>query len=53
MVGVLSVYDDGTCKVNGYCKCANGGIATLCEKGEGAYRVIKRVSDNIVKVVLK
>ena len=50
MLGVLSVYDDGTCKVNGYCKCADGGIATVSETG---YRVIKRVTDNIVKVVLK
>ena len=53
MLGVLSVRDDGTCQVNGYCKCIDGGIATACEKGEGAYRVIKRVTDNIVKVVLK
>ena len=53
MVGVLSVYDDGTCQVNGYCKSTDGGIATACEKEIGAYRVIKRVTDNIVKVVLK
>ena len=53
MLGVLSVRDDGTCQVNGYCKCIDGGIATACEKGEGAYRVIKRVTSNIVKVVLK
>ena len=53
MLGVLSVRNDGTCQVNGYCKCTDGGIATACEKGEGAYRVIKIVSDNIVKVVLK
>lgn len=53
MLGVLSVRDDGTCQVNGYCKCTDGGIATACEKEIGAYRVIKRVTDNIVKVVLK
>ena len=53
LVGVLSVYDDGTCKVNGYCKCKNNGIATVAEKGADTYRVIKRVTDNIVKVVLK
>lgn len=53
LVGVLSVYDDGTCQVNGYCKCKNNGIATAVEKGVDTYRVIKRVSDNIVKVVLK
>jgi hypothetical protein len=50
MVGVLSVRDDGTCKVNGYCKVAEGGIATKATSG---YRVIKRVNDHIVKVVLK
>lgn len=53
LVGVLSVYDDGTCQVNGYCKCKNNGIATAAEKGADTYRVIKRVTDNIVKVVLK
>lgn len=53
MLGVLSVHDDGTCKVNGYCKCSDNGIATACEKGTDTYRVIKRVSDNVVKVVLK
>ena len=50
MLGVLSVRDDGTCEVNGYCKCGNDGIATKAEEG---YRVIKRVNDNIVKVILK
>ena len=53
LLGILSVYDDGTCKVNGYCKCKNNGIATASEKGADTYRVIKRVTDNIVKVVLK
>ncbi len=50
MLGVLSVRDDGTCKVNGYCKVAEGGIATTSETG---YRVIKRVSDNVVKVIFR
>lgn len=50
MMGVLSVKDDGTCQVNGYCKVAEGGIATASENG---YRVIKRVNDNIVKVVFR
>ena len=53
MMGVLSVYDDGTCQVNGYCKCTKNGIATAAEKGEESYRVIARVTDNIVKVVFK
>ncbi len=47
MLGILSVYDDGTCKVNGYCKCNKDGIATKSDTG---YRVIARVSDNIIKV---
>lgn len=50
MIGVLSVRDDGTCKVNGYCKVTDGGIATASEKG---YRVVKRVNDNIVKIVFR
>ena len=55
MLGVLSVRDDGTCKVNGFCKVANGGIATSANKyisGE-TYRVIERVTDNVVKVVFR
>lgn len=50
MLGVLSVRDDGTCEVNGFCKVTNGGIATASDNG---YRVIKRVNDNIVKVVFR
>ena len=50
MLGVLSVYDDGTCKVNGFCKCSDSGIATASESG---YRVIKRIKDNIVKIIFK
>jgi hypothetical protein len=50
MMGVLSVRDDGTCKVNGYCKVAEGGIATAAETG---YRVIKRVNDHIIKVIFR
>lgn len=50
MMGVLAVRDDGTCQVNGYCKVAEGGIATASESG---YRIIKRINENIVKVVFK
>lgn len=50
MMGVLSVRDDGTCEVNGYCKVAEGGIATASETG---YRVIKRINDNIVEVIFR
>lgn len=50
MLGVLSVRDDGSCKVNGFCKLADGGIATASDTG---YRVVKRVTDNIVEVIFK
>ena len=50
MLGVLSVRDDGSCKVNGFCKLADGGIATASDTG---YRVVKRVADNIVEVIFK
>jgi hypothetical protein len=54
MVGVLAVRDDGTCQVNGYCKVAAGGIATAAsERTLDTYRVIERVNDHIVKVILK
>jgi hypothetical protein len=50
MLGVLAVYDDGTCEVNGFCKCNDNAIAT---KSDSGYRVIERVTDNIVRIVLK
>lgn len=54
MVGVLPVRDDGTCEVGKFCKCADGGIATLAtERGFDTYMVIERVSENIVSVILK
>lgn len=54
MLGVLPVRDDGTCEVGKFCKCADGGIATLAtERGFDTYMVIDRVSENIVSVVLK
>ncbi len=61
MLGVLAVYDDRSCQVNGFCKVAAGGIATAAD-GEYAlsegkivknYRVIERVTDNIIKVVFR
>jgi len=61
MLGVLAVYDDGSCQVNGYCKVADSGIATVAEGEymlvEGkilrGYRVIERVTDNIIKVIFR
>ena len=52
MIGVLSVRDDGTCQRNGYCKVADGGIATHSEEMTNM-RVLSRVSDTIIRVLLK
>lgn len=52
MLGVLAVYDDGTCQVNGFCKCAQNGTATATDDTNG-YRVIKRVSENIVNIIFR
>ena len=54
MLGVLSVDQDGTCEVNGYACCNKDGIATKCNRTDpGAYRVIAKISDSIIKVILK
>lgn len=54
MLGVLSVIQDGTCEVNGYCCCNKDGIATACDKNaENAYRVIKKISNQVVRVVFR
>lgn len=54
MVGVLSVRDDGTCKINEFCKCGKDGVATLADqRGFDTYRVIKRINDHVVKIILK
>ena len=48
LCGVINTRDDGTCEVNGFCKCGDGGIATKSEKG---YRVLERVNDNVIKIL--
>ena len=58
MTGVLPIRDDGTCVIGGYCKCDKNGIATFASNTElhinkFIYRVIERVNENIIKVVLK
>ena len=50
MMGKLLVRDDGTCVVNGYCRPSDSGAATSSSEG---YRVLKRVSDNIIQVLFK
>lgn len=61
MLGVLAVRDDGSCQPGGCCKAAEGGIATAAgaelEIIDGkivkGYRVMERVTDNIVKIVFR
>ena len=50
MMGKLYVRDDGTCQVNGFAKPING-VATASTSGN--MRVIERVSDNVIRVVIK
>ena len=52
MVGKLFLRDDGTCQVNGYVKPADGGIGTAAD-GKTNIRVLKRVNENIIQVLLK
>ena len=49
LIGKLVVVDDGTCTVNGYCMPKNG-IATKSETG---YRVMKRLDDTHISIILK
>ena len=58
LLGVLSVRDDGTCEVDGFCKVAEGGTATYADWSEGSYqhpvyRVVNRVTDNIVEILFR
>lgn len=50
LLGRLRVIDNGSCQENGYCKCGKDGIAVHSEKG---YRVLKRVSDNVIEILFK
>ena len=52
MLGQIRVIDDGTCKVNGYCKPTKGGIATHTDDKSG-YRVIERIDDTLIRVIMK
>lgn len=50
MLGVLSVRDDGTCVPGKYCTVTNDGTATSSENG---YRILRRVSDNVVEILFR
>lgn len=51
MMGKLYVHDDGSCIVNGYADVKDG-IATKAN-GKTNMRVMERVTDNIVRVLMK
>lgn len=50
LLGQLVVQDDGTCKINGYCTASVNGVAT---KSDSGYRVIKRIDEIHIKIILK
>ncbi len=52
IVGQLVVIDDGTCEVNGYCKVADGGTATISEE-KTAYRIIERLDATHIRIFIK
>lgn len=52
MFGKLFVRDDGTCAAGGYASVGANGVATLATGKTNIY-VMKRESDNVVKVLLK
>lgn len=50
LLGQVVVIDDGTCKVGSYCKPSTNGIGTASDSG---YRVMKRIDENHIKVLVK
>lgn len=50
LCGQVVAVDDGTCFVGGYCKPSYDGIATAADNG---YRVMKRIDDTHIKVLVK
>ena len=52
MLGKLFVRDDGTAQINGYVSAGEGGIATASTEKTNM-RVLSRVNDHVVKVLLK
>lgn len=54
LIGVLPVREDGSCLPNKYCQIADGGIATLAtDKTKPKYRVLERISNNVIKVMFR
>lgn len=55
IVGTALVRDDGTCVPNEYCTSNEHGIATHVDAPAitNTYLVLERVSDNIIKIIMK
>lgn len=53
MMGKLIVCDDGTCKAGGYCKAADGGIATAAAAAADGWRVMRRVDEAHVMILFR
>lgn len=54
LLGVMSIKDDGTCEAGKFCKCGANGVATLAEeRGIDTFLVLRRVNDNIVKIIFR
>lgn len=50
LCGQVVAIDDGTCFAGGYCKPSHDGIGTAADNG---YRVMKRIDDNHIKLLIK
>lgn len=50
LLGQVIVIDDGTCTVGGYVKPSINGVGTASDSG---YRVMKRIDENHIKVLVK
>lgn len=50
LLGVVIARDNGQCTAGAYCRCGNGGIA---EPSESGYKVINRVNDNLIKLLVR
>ena len=52
LMGKLVAVDDGTCKVNGFCKVGPGGVAIASETPT-AYRVLSRLDGDHVRILVR
>lgn len=50
MMGVVTVHDNGRCVANGYCSILDGFAVPTENRG---YFVIKRISDDLIQIVIK